>query len=363
MKNSFIIFCLFLASLAVAQEPPLPTPSVSKEPLRSLKLDFLLHGDADFFLEMAHLPTSEQGQSRFDFSLLQLSPTLVLNPDLALHFRFVLADERSSKLKNYMNEVQDAYIEYQDPREKKLRHDFGLIRNAWLTTEGFAGEMDFFGVTGRSLVRRYQLMGEGDLGYQALYQPSENGLWALGFVNGEENKSDEKGPNKETYLMGLYQFCDFRIQSWLSYGRVDRLDSSINERLQLLLRIEKTWGRFQVGLEGLSTQDPSVDLESEGRLQGITFTELATPRQIWTRGGRMEVAYRLNESQDLMVRYDYLVPQWESKRVVSFETSWIKKESDLMRWGLFYEDTLLGSQHSSQSKRQEWVRIGLGIGF
>jgi hypothetical protein len=328
-----------------------------------MKPEINLNGEADFFLEEANSPSSIRGQTRFDFGLLQISPSIRIRDDLSLNIRFDLAEERSTTEKNYLNEVQNAFIRYHDTKFEKLTHEVGLIRSAWIETEGFAAVLDMFGNSGRSLVRRYGFIGEGDLGYQGRYQMSDKLFFILGGVNGEENKDSEQGPNKEFFGGAFYHDTSFRAQLWLSSGRVDRTDSGISEKKRAILRLEKTMGRLMAAIEGVYAEDPSTDLEANHRLEGISFTELVDQRKIRTSGGRIEAAYDLNESQKIVLRYDHLTPQWERKHISSAEAAWIKRETENMQWGLFYEKTDLGVEHSLQSKTREWVRAALGINF
>lgn len=322
-----------------------------------------LGGEADFFVELAHMPSSVQGQSRFDFALLQVSPEVKVDEDIALAFRFVLTEERSSSEKNYLNQLQNGFIRYHDHLYRALTHELGLFRSAWITESRQSGELDFFGDSGRSLTRRYGFVAEGELGYQARYQQNDQWLWVLNFSNGEENKSEEKGPNKEVFLGSFYKTANMTWQLGVSAGRVDRIDSEINEKNRVYLRFEKSLGRFDVGLEGLYAQDPSLDLENNNRLEGITFVELADPKEIKTYGGRLDISYALSEKQKLFLRVDQVTPKSEKKRIQSLEAAWTKQESERMKWGLFYERTDLGAQHSPQSKVRELGRLGLEVKF
>lgn len=352
-KFILVFLCLpFCSPLVFAQKTP---------------AEFKLNGEAAVFLESAQQPSSVQGQSQFDFSMLNLSPEIKINEGLSLVFRFVLAEERSTNEKNYLNEMQNAFIRYQDHRIESLSHELGLIRSGWLTEEVQAGELDLFGESARSLARRYGLVGEGDLGYQARIKQSDFFDWIFGFSNGEENKSAEQGPHKEAFAGVFFQKQDLVLQFWISSGKVDRLDSKINDRNRIFLRVQERLGRFIIRLEAVYAKDPSLDLENNERLEAITFTELVDPREIVTTGGRFDVGYVLSNAQKIVLRYDQLKPTYgsigERKQISSVEAAWLKRESEHLVWGLFWEQTRLGAQHSSQSKLREWTRLGIGITF
>jgi hypothetical protein len=223
--------------------------------------------------------------------------------------------------------------------------------------------LDFFGDSGKSLARRYGIVSDGDLGYQGAWAVSENGVLTLGLVNGEENKTQETGPNKEAFFGGFFRSKGFAANFWLSVGRVDQIEDSVSAKNRALVRLEKEWGRLSLGVEGLYAQDPSLDLESNLRLESIMFTELSDVKTISTTGGRIEMSYELSARESFVARADYLRPQWERKKIQSGELAWLKKESANMSWGMFYEKTEFGAQHSSQSKVRELARLGLKVGF
>src|SRR5690348_4890422 len=97
MKYCALIFFFYSVSFAESKIP-----------------EVKLGAEADVFFELANKPSSVKGQSQFDFALLQLSPEFKIDENLSLHFRFVLAEERSSQEKNYLSELQNAFIQYKD---------------------------------------------------------------------------------------------------------------------------------------------------------------------------------------------------------------------------------------------------------
>ncbi len=353
----FLLASIFCFSSAFAQNSATLNSGFRPEP------KFKISAEADFFFELAHMPASVRGQSRFDIALLQISPEIFVNEKLGLHFRFVLAEERSATEKNYLNELQNGFVRYVDPQFSGLTHELGLIRLAWISSEESAGELDFFGDSGKSLSRRYGLVAEGELGYQGHFKLSEHVDWVFGFGNGEENKEEEQGPNKEAFLGSFYKKNDLVVQLWLSSGRVDDIDTKINQKNRTIIRLQETWGRFSMALEGFHAQDSSIDLANQGRLEGITFTELISPQEITTSGGRIELGYDLSDQQKALIRLDQITPESEKKSIRSMQTAWTKRESPNMIWGIYYERTDFGAQHSSLSRVRELGRLGLEIAF
>lgn len=353
----FLIASIFCCSGAFAQNSE--TQNTGVLPAPTVKIS----AEADFFFELAHMPSSVKGQARFDIALLQISPELFVNENLGLHFRFVLAEERSATEKNYLSELQNGFVRYVDPRFLGLTHELGLIRLAWIASEKTAGELDFFGDSAKSLSRRYGMLAEGELGYQGRFKQNDHIEWVFGFGNGEENQDEEQGPNKEAFVGSFYKRNDLLVQLWLSSGRVDDIDTKINQKNRAILRLQEKWGRFSMALEGLYAQDSSLDLSNQGRLEGITFTELIEPKEVTTSGGRIELGYDLLDQQKALIRFDQITPESEKKSIRSLQTAWTKRESINMIWGVYYERTDFGAQHSSLSRVRELGRLGLEIAF
>lgn len=322
-----------------------------------------LHGQAQIFAELAHKPSSKQGQSQVDFSLLQMSPEIQIRQGLQFHMRFVLAEQRSPGDRNFITQLQNAAVHFKDPQHEKLIHELGLFRNLWHRQQGISQQFEFFSRSSWSLARRYRILAEGDLGYQGVWSFSEEKQLSFGFSNGEENREAEKGAGKDFFVGYFAKGSDWLGQIFLSSGQVDRLDAKISPKNRVLLRAEKSWGRFTLGLEGVYSEDPSQDLEAYGRLDGITFTDLSEPIQIQTGGGRVDLIYKLSDQQKLLLRSDWLEPRNPKRGVRSHQIAWKKAESEFMAWGFLFERTELGAQHSSQSKSREFMRLGFELAF
>lgn len=350
VKDPFLFLLFWLAPLfSQAQNPG--------------NVNVQLHGQAQVFGELAHKPSSKQGQTQFDFSLLQLSPEIIVQEKLKLYMRFVLAEQRSTTDRNFVSQLQNAAVQFQDFQNESITHEVGLFRNFWHRQEGLSQRFEFFSRSAWSLSRRYRFLAEGDLGYQGIWNLSEASQLTVGFSNGEENREAEKGAGKDFFMGYFSKGTDWLAQVFVSAGRVDRLDPKITPKNRALIRGQKTWGRFTLGVEGVYAEDPSQDLETYGRLEGITFTDLAEPIQIQTRGGRVDLMYQLSDQQSVLLRADWMEPRNQKRGIQSNQFAWTKMESELMRWGLMYEWTELGAQHSSQSKVREWARVGLELAF
>lgn len=319
--------------------------------------------ETDFYLEYSNLPSSRQGRTVFEFSELKLSPRVKLNDKLATFFRLSLVDERSTRANNYVSHLENAYIQYRPNLQSSWTHEVGLIRPYWHRHEGIVDSVDIFGTPSKSLARRYRFLGLGDLGYQGRYGFSENRFVTFGLVNGEENNEGENGPSKEGFVAYVSQGRKQLFGLWLSHGRVDVVEKKVADRNRAHLRYQVLLGRVSLGAEGLWAQDSSTDIENEQRAEGMTFTELTEVRNITTLAGRLEAHYQLNDRQKVLVRYDLLRPEFKNKDVESWMAAWVQQEQSYLSWGLFYENTLFGAEHSAQSQQRERVRLGLNLNF
>lgn len=328
-----------------------------------LPVEITLGGELDFYFEASQSPSSKAGQTAFEFSRLELLPTLKTDEQISFHFRFDLAEERSATQAGYQSKTENAFFEWKPTQNPHMTHQLGLIRPYWRVNEGAIAEFDNFGDSSKNLSRRYNFLSDGDLGYQGLWLLKEDQLVAFGFINGEENKTAELGPSKEVFAGYFYDDQTSLWSAWLSYGRVDQLEDQVSERSRALLRHQKQWGRFRLGLEFLWAQDSNADYEARGRGEGITFTELSEPRAISTQAGRIEIYYTLNPLQQILIRYDELQTEISRKALGSTVLAWIKSEPQLFDWGFFYENTLYGQAHSAQSRQIERLRVGLSKVF
>jgi|GEM_PF-2995831 hypothetical protein len=328
-----------------------------------LPVEITLGGEVDFYFEASQSPSSKTGQTAFEFSRLELLPTLKMDEQISFCFRFDLAEERSATQPGYQTKTENAYLEWKPLQNPSLTHQLGLIRPQWRISEGSIADFDNFGDSSKNLSRRYKFLSDGDLGYQGLWQRKENQLVAFGVLNGEENKTEEMGPSKEVFAGTFYGDPASLWSAWLSYGRVDQVEDPVSERVRGLLRHQKQWGRFRLGLEFLWAQDGNADFEARARGEGMTFTELTEPRAISTQASRIEIYYVLNPLQQILLRYDDLQTEISGKNLTSTMLAWVKSEPQLFDWGFFYENTLYGQAHSAQSRQIERLRLGLSKVF
>lgn len=318
--------------------------------------------EVDFFYEANNAPSSKKGETAFEFSRLELIPQFILKPELSLEMRFDLAEERDAS-SGYQSKMENAFFNWSPPKSPQTTHHLGLIRPFWRTEEGWTASLDNFGDSSKNLVRRFNYLADGDLGYQGIWRWNSELSGVLGVINGEENKTAEIGPSKEVFF-GLFQrHEDTRSAIWLSYGRVDNVDDRVSEKSRVFLRLQKPYGRVRMGFEGLIAQDSSSDMENQKRAEGITFTELTELRNISSQAGRVEIYYQLSPSEVVLLRYDRLDTEIAKKTVESTEVAWVKSEPELLDWGVYYENTLYGSEHSAQSRQVERVRLGISKTF
>lgn len=321
-----------------------------------------LGGVVDFYFEANHAPSSKQGETAFEFSRLELAPQIIFEPEISLDLRWDLAEKRSIS-GGQEAELENAFLSWTPRVSSQWNHQLGVVRPYWRTSEGWSAEFDNFGDSSKNLARRYGFLSDGDTGYQGLWDKSEETTVAFGFLNGEENKKAETGPSKHVFLGSFYETDDSRVATWLSYGRVDNMEDKYSETLRILMRLQRPWGRFRIAVEALFAQDASTDYEAQGRAEGMTFTELTEMRSISTEAGRFEIYYQLNPFENFLIRWDSLKAELKGKSLESFVLAWIRSEPKLWDWGVFYESTLYGAQHSAQSRQRELVRLGVSKTF
>lgn len=348
MKNTISLIVLFFSTIAWSQV---------------VKPEWSFEMKSAFYLEYSNRPSSKEGQFEFNFSDLDLVPTVHVTEELSATFWGNLVGQRLAGSKKYAAELENVFIIYRQKSKSQWIHELGLIRPVWHRHEGIIAKTSFFGITSKSLAERYNFLQMGDLGYQGRYNVSDEAFVAFGTINGEENASDEAGASKEAFLSYIHQNPQQLIGLWLSYGQVDVADEEVSERSRALLRYQRHLGRFMLGLEAMWAQDPSSDYEVNERGEAMTFIELADPENLTTEAGRIDLSYRLNDQQIVLIRYDLLCPELDSKDIESWTTAWVKSENVHHSWGVFYENTLYGTQHSAQSRQRERVLLGMSLHF
>lgn len=348
MKNTIVGILLAVTSSGWAQE---------------FKPEWSYHMDSGFYLQYSNRPTSKEGQFEFNFSDLELIPTVKVTDELSATFWGNFVKQRIAGSKRYTAELENAFMTYRSAQSPKWIHEVGLIRPLWYRYEGAVFDTAFFGNTSKSLAERYNFLQMGDLGYQGRYVFSDESFLAFGVMNGEENASNEVGASKEAFISYIQQSAQQHFGLWLSYGQVDNADVEVSDRSRALLRYQRHLGRFILGLEAMWAQDPSSDYENNGRGENMTFIELLAPKNLTTEAGRLELGYRLNEQHRVLIRYDLLRPELKDKDIESWTSAWVKTENAYYSWGLFYENTLYGAQHSAQARQTERVLLGMSLRF
>ena len=348
MKNMIPLFLFFLSSIAWSQ---------------SFKPEWSYAMKSAFYVEYSNRPSSKEGQFEFNFSDLDLVPTVHVTEELSATFWGVLVGQRAIGSKRYTAELENVFITYQQKSKPQWVHELGLVRPLWHRNEGTIGRTSFFGITSKSLAERFNFLQMGDLGYQGRYVFSAESFFAFGVINGEENSSDEAGASKEVFVSYIQQNAQQLFGLWLSYGQVDVAGEEFSERSRAHLRYQRHLGRFILALEAMWAQDPSSDYENNRRAEAMTFTELTEPMNLSTEAGRIDLGYRLNDQQLVLIRYDLLRPELDHKDVESWTTAWVKSENAHHSWGIYYENTLYGTQHSAQSRQRERVLLGMSLHF
>lgn len=350
VKNTVLILVLSWVGFAQAQ--------INKEAPELLKPEWRMGLRTEFFFEASNRPTSKEGQTEFRFADLELNPKAQFNEEISTFFKLAMSERLSQE---YTTELENAYVQFRAKGSSNWIHEVGIIQPLWHRYEGLVGEVDIFGRVSQSLARRYNFLQDGDLGYQGRYNSSSESFWTFGVVNGEENNSNEVGASKEAFVGYVYHGERQLAGLWLSHGEVDVVDDSIAGRSRALLRYQLRLGRLVVGLEGLWARDPDADFQINERAEGMTFEN--PDQSITTTAGRVDLYYDLNDKQQILIRYDHLRPELKNKDISSWTTGWFKREKPYFSWGLFYENTLLGLEHSAQARQRENVKLGLSLRY
>ena len=139
--NFMMILFVILLSFVWAQE--------------KLPVEITLGGEVDFYFEASQSPSSKAGQTASEFSRLELLPTLKMDEQVSFHFRFDLAEERSTTQPGYQSKTENAYLEWKPQENPNITHQLGLIRPAWRTRESVIADFDNFGDSSKKIGRAH----------------------------------------------------------------------------------------------------------------------------------------------------------------------------------------------------------------
>lgn len=353
-KNKFLlIFCLFVGPQWVG---------LSSHALSEVEVS----GELNVSLAAWNLPTGKRGNSAFEVPTLFLDINSPLKQDNLLVLRVEGSEEKTGTVDRFSLKMREAYLDLVSvfPGLRALR--VGLIPQVWQEAQYEQTSDRYLGRTAWALTEKWNYLSPSDLGVSYMSQlPWNGGEYALGFANGQGTQEKENGPHKEFSL-----FMRFTgLGPWglnLNYvrGSYENYDeeNGLKERVQMLLTYQVE--NFQVGLEGLLTQDPADAFAVYHIGDGVDVTDLGG-QVVRGFGASLFTAFKTGSRGELLLRYDYLNPaQGESGRDLKTAlVAWSYEVSEDVRAAIMTDYTWYGENFAPGYRDQSKLALATQVLF
>lgn len=319
--------------------------------------EFNWGGEFNIFTKATSKPTSKRGQVSF------LLPSTLLNVDAqvddknSVFLEFQLSANRDNLNRKFQTELTKLFYQWiSDDEDFFLR--YGLLRNYISENETELYDLDFFDEL-KTVSRRFNYLPNSDLGMEVHYLLSNYLSFGLGVADGEENRKDEDGTQKDTYVMLDYSDADFNFGVMYLKGAYDEYEKPFNDKERTIVKISWNFGLIKIGAEGIATKDAATGISDYKRADGWDSTQF--PEQIISgQGYSAWLKLGIDDEDALILKGDYLDPNKNQK---DDEINSHQVVLDLKRkkrhFVMGYTFTAYGEKHSNYSPEKEFGFIGL----
>lgn len=324
---------------------------------------FELNGGAilggDFFFK----PTSREGE--FGFLVRKLEAGLLADVDDQGQFELKMtgADERSPTLttKKFLLLLEKAQLNL---FSNYGTFSMGLVGHPWLEAQGEYIDFELWGDSSKPMAARFKYVGDSDLGLTWKWEFDNGGQIQLASVNGEENRTDEKGSRKDLMLIWDHPMTNGGFGLGLVYGGYDGYSPS-TDKTRILGRGFSQLGRSRFGFEALWAKD-SADAATDLELaEGVKLSSDLPGQKTTAVGGSLWWLYQLSEREQMFLRYDDLNPSREipEKGLRSFQAAYTFQYSESVILALFYDQLEKQAKHSTTSPMSEKIGLTAKVSF
>ncbi|MCK6599951.1 MAG: hypothetical protein L6Q37_16420, partial [Bdellovibrionaceae bacterium] len=237
------------------------------------------------------------------------------------------------------------------------------IRNFFHEGESEHFNFEFFNEL-NSASRRFGYLATADLGVEWQYFLSSYLSTGVGVVNGEENRKEEDGNQKDAYFLLDFNDDFFRVAFLYLRGGYDEYEKPFNLKERLILKAGYSFDFFKLGMEVFSSQDPAIGISDYKRAEGWDSTQF--PETIVNaRGGSLWTIISFSDRHSLMLKADYLDPYTEQKQdeINSQQVVFSYGSHSLNRFLVGYSKTSYQENHSKYSPEVEFGFAGLRRSF
>lgn len=314
-------------------------------------------GEFNLFTKVTSKPTSKRGQVSF------ILPSTLLNVDAqadeknSVFLELQLSANRDNLNRKFQTELTKLFYQWVS-EENDFFIRYGLFRNFISENETEFYDFDFFDEL-KTVSRRFNYLPNSDLGLEVHYLFSSYLSVGMGVANGEENRKEEDGTQKDAYVVMDYADEDFNFGVMYLKGAYDEYEKPFNEKERSILKISWNFGLIKIGAEGLVAKDAATGISDYKRADGWDSTQF--PEQV-IQGQGYSVWLRLgvNEEDALVLKGDYFDPNKEQKddEINSHQVLLdLKRKQRHLFFG--YTFTSYGEKHSNYSPEKEFGFVGI----
>lgn len=331
--------------------------SVSAASAQTLVNSWEVEGEVDIVTSVGSKPTSERGQVSFLMPSFTLGGQYWIEEKKSVYFQVQMAENRNTDTKKQQLELARAFYQYVSPDSDWIFR-YGLIKNAYLEDSELLLDYDLVPEF-RSLAYRYNYLPKSDMGMEVRYLHNPYLDFTLGIYNGEENRANEGGAQKDVYLGVNYDDPSFHLSALVIRGDYDEYEKPFNMKERVLVRVVWKGSWLNLGLEGMTAKELSNAMVAYKRADG--WDGSAIPEVVVSgQGGSAWVVFKLAEDVELLARKDFLDPYKSAKH------DELESENLALIWKEGFRSLILGyaktsykDLHSIKSPEKEFGFIGL----
>lgn len=254
----FLVFPIASLVLSVASAQVSPTSN------------FELAGQLQILTSLNTLPTSKQGQSAFSIPSLRFEALKSLSRDIDFNMQIEGAEHRDSTHKEFQWNLKQAYLSYQ-MNEGEQDLIYGLIPNWFYTSGKELWPFQVWSTKSQLGPQRFGLIPESDLGLlwtHALGGDKEE--WGIQLSNGEGQKEDENGPQKELALFTRQEVGPLvDVLAYASYAKYGNVTAEFDQKVRFILDVLYEKERIKSNLILFYASTPADVIRSQKLLDEV----------------------------------------------------------------------------------------------
>jgi hypothetical protein len=314
-------------------------------------------GEVNVFTKISSKPSAKRGQVAFVLPSTLLNVDATLDGQNSVFIELQLSSERDNFNQKLPADLAKVFYQWiSEGQEVFFR--YGLFRNFINENDSEIYNYDFFDEL-KMASRRFKYLPDADLGIEVHYLFSDFLSIGMGISNGEENKKEESGNQKDNYLVLDYNDSVFNLGIMYMDGSYDDYEKPFNLKERWIMKLGWNFGFLKMGLEALRTQDAAIGVSQYHRAEGWDST--AFPEQVISgEGGSLWLKFEVGEEKSLLFKGDFFDPNLSQKEdeIKSYQ-AFFEITKDARSGFLGYSFTSYGQNHSKYSPEKEFAFVGV----